>query len=53
MKKKPIFKLQTYDWNKLTPKEQDKAIVFLVFIINDLATYRKSGLDNEFWAQYP
>ena len=52
-KKKVILHLQTYDWNKLKPKEQDKAIMFMFRILSDLSENRKYGFDNRFWAEYP
>jgi hypothetical protein len=53
MKKKIILKLQTHDWNKLSSKEQDKAILFMLRILAELSGNRKHGYDPKYWAQYP
>lgn len=58
MKKKPIKKetvlqLQTNNWNKQTPRDQDKALLFMYQILAELSENRKHGYDPEFWATYP
>jgi hypothetical protein len=54
VEKKPmIFKLQTKNWNKLTPKEQDKALLWMFRVLVELSEHRKYGYDDEFFAQYP
>ncbi len=53
MKKQMIFKLETSNWNKLTPREQDKALLFMHRILTELSENRKRGYDPKFWAQYP
>lgn len=50
---KTILRLQTYDWNSLTTKEQDKALIFMYRVLGDLSQARKNGIGNEFFAQYP
>jgi hypothetical protein len=55
MKKKQemIFKLQTKNWNKLTKKEQDEAILFMLQVLSSLSYGRKCGFSNDYFAQYP
>lgn len=52
-KKKKIFILNTFDWNKVSKAEQDKALLFMHRVLTDLAENRKHGYDPKFWAQYP
>jgi hypothetical protein len=52
-KKEMIFKLVTKNWNKLSPKEQDRAILFMLTVLSELSHGRKYGYDNDFFAQYP
>lgn len=49
--KKPIFKLQTYNWNKAPKKEQDKALFFMHRVLVELEQNRKFGYDPNFTAQ--
>jgi hypothetical protein len=53
MKQDMIFKLQTKDWNNLSRKEQDKALLFMFRVLAELSENRKHGYSPEFWAQYP
>ena len=53
IKKEMIFKLQTKNWNKLSPKEQDRAILFMLTTLSELSNGRKYGYDKDFFAQYP
>lgn len=52
-KQKIIFYFQTYNWNKLTKKEQDKALFFMYRVLHDLGEDRKFGYGPKFYAQYP
>jgi hypothetical protein len=52
MKKNKItLKLETFDWNKLTKKEQDKSLIFMYGVLGQLSEKRKYGIDNRFWAE--
>lgn len=50
---KRIFKLETYNWNKLTKKEQDEALLFMFGVLGDLSASRKQGYSPDFSAVYP
>ena len=52
-KKEMIFKFQTKNWNKLSKRDQDKAILFMLRVLADLEQGRKFGFAPEYWAQYP
>lgn len=52
-KKKVIFKLTTKDWNKQTPRDQDKALLFMYTVLGKLSSNRKTGYHDEFWAEFP
>ncbi len=51
--KKTIFKLETFNWNKVPKKDQDKALTFLTTVLAELEENRKHGYDPKFWAEYP
>lgn len=53
MKGDMIFHLQTKDWNKLSVRDQDKALLFMFRVLADLSENRKHGYHPEFSAQYP
>ena len=48
-----IVKLVTNNWNKTTPREQDRAILFMLRVLSELSEHRKHGYSKDFWAQYP
>ena len=50
---KKILTLTTKDWNTTPPKEQDKALLFMLRVLADLYENRIHGFDKNFWAQYP
>ena len=49
-KQKNIVHLSVTNWNKLTKKEQDESIIFIVRVLSDLSEYRKVGISDEFRA---
>lgn len=53
MKGEMIFKLETNNWNTLSTRDQDKALLFMYTVLGDLSKNRKDGYSPEFWAQYP
>ncbi len=53
IQKKEIFRLQTRNWNKLSPREQDKALMFMYRVLGEMSASRKYGYDKDFWASYP
>ena len=46
------MRLNVYSWNKTSKYEQDKAILNMLRILNDLAEYRKTGIGDEFNSIY-
>jgi hypothetical protein len=53
IKKEMIFKLVTNNWNKLSKKDQDEALLFMFRVLAELSEHRKTGYSKDFWAQYP
>ena len=46
--KKPIIEIKVNSWNKRTKQEQTEALFWLYSLMNDLQTYRKTGISDEF-----
>ena len=47
------MKLETFNWNKTSKSDQDKAILFMLRVISELEQGRKHGYDSKFYAMFP